>query len=379
MSRLRITVVVLILLVGLAAAGPAAGAAITVPPGGSFFDDDGSIFESDIEALAATGVTKGCNAQQTSFCPKRSVTRGQMAAFLVRALELTAQDPAINFTDDNESIFENDIERLATAGITKGCNKAQTAFCPDRAVTRGEMAAFLVRALNLTAQDPAIDFADDNGSVFENDIEKLATAGITNGCGTTNTFCPNRNVTREQMAAFLTRGLEYERPSVAPRPETTNGPVVDTTSPFDIGTGWCDGSDGEVCFHSVALNQGEFHLFEYWFADDWATLPSAVRATFESDAIGVEVSLNGGQLTLVESLTLEDGTRFKDYTFQFPAWLTGVHTVEIRYFDDTRNYESTIIVTMAITALSSTESSFDGSATDGEPDRPGSRREFAAR
>ena len=144
MSRLRIVVVVLILLVGLAAAGPAAGAAISVPPGGSFFDDDGNIFESDIEALAAKGVTKGCNSEQTSFCPNRSVTRGQMAAFLVRAIGLTAQDPNIDFTDDDESIFENDIEKLATAGITKGCNKAQTAYCPDRPVTRGEMAAFLV-------------------------------------------------------------------------------------------------------------------------------------------------------------------------------------------------------------------------------------------
>jgi hypothetical protein len=44
-----------------------------------------------------------------------------MAAFLVRALELTdtLDDP---FTDDDDSIFEADIERLAAAGITKGCN-----------------------------------------------------------------------------------------------------------------------------------------------------------------------------------------------------------------------------------------------------------------
>ncbi|MBK5268804.1 MAG: hypothetical protein JJE47_15390, partial [Acidimicrobiia bacterium] len=102
-------------------ASRAVSAAITVPPGGSFFDDDGNIFEADIEAIAAVGVTRGCNAERTSFCPTRSVTRGQMAAFLVRALGFTDQDPAIGFTDDNDSIFENDIEKLATAGITKGC------------------------------------------------------------------------------------------------------------------------------------------------------------------------------------------------------------------------------------------------------------------
>ena len=158
------------------------------------------------------------------------------------------------------------------------------------------MAAFLVRALELTAQDPAIDFTDDDGSIFENDIEKLATAGITKGCGTANTFCPLNNVTRGQMAAFLTRGLEYERPSVAPRPETTNGPVLDTASPYDADTGYCDASDGEVCLTSVALNQGEFHLFEYWFANNWSSLPTSVKNDFLSDKIRVEAFLNGGQL-----------------------------------------------------------------------------------
>ncbi len=376
MSRLRITVVMLILLVGLAAAGPAAGAAITVPPGGSFFDDDGNIFESDIEALAAKGVTKGCNNEKTSFCPNRSVTRGQMAAFLVRALGLTAQDPDIDFADDNESIFEDDIEKLATAGITKGCNKAQTIFCPNRPVTRGEMAAFLVRALDLTAQNPAIDFTDDDGSVFEDDIEKLATAGITKGCGTANTFCPLSNVTRGQMAAFLTRGLEYERPAVAPRPETTNGPVLDTASPYDKDTGYCDASDGEVCLTSEALNQGEFYLFEYWFANNWSSLPTSVKNDFLSNKIRVEAFLNGGQLSLVEVTVLEDDTMFKDYTFQFPDWLTGTHQVEVNYFNDTENYESTIIVTMSITALSSTSQAPSAPA---ELARPGGRLGFESK
>jgi hypothetical protein len=53
----------------------------------TFEDDDGSIFEDDIEWLAATGVTKGCNPpDNTQFCPNDFVTRGQMAAFLERAI-----------------------------------------------------------------------------------------------------------------------------------------------------------------------------------------------------------------------------------------------------------------------------------------------------
>ena len=57
--------------------------------GGLFNDDDGSIFESDIDKLATTGVTRGCNPPvNDSYCPTSPVTRGQMAAFLVRAMGL---------------------------------------------------------------------------------------------------------------------------------------------------------------------------------------------------------------------------------------------------------------------------------------------------
>ena len=52
-------------------------------------------------------------------------------------------------------------------------------------------------------------FADDDGSIFEDNIDKLATAGVTKGCNppTNDNFCPNANVTRGQMAAFLRRAL----------------------------------------------------------------------------------------------------------------------------------------------------------------------------
>ncbi|NIV55166.1 MAG: hypothetical protein GWN48_06125, partial [Actinobacteria bacterium] len=73
-----------------------------------------------------------------------------MAAFLTRGLDLP-DDHTTEFIDDEQSVFEGDIERLAAAGITRGCNPpANTRFCPDQPVTRGEMAAFLTRALPLT-------------------------------------------------------------------------------------------------------------------------------------------------------------------------------------------------------------------------------------
>jgi hypothetical protein len=174
-----------------------------------FADVGSSTFLGDILWLADEGITKGCN--DTSYCPGGNVTRGQMAAFLVRALGLTDSDPAIDFVDDDASIFEADIEKLATAGITRGCNPpANDRFCPDQPVSRGQMAAFLVRAFGLTDLG-SVDFADDDASVFESDIEKLATAGITKGCNPpSNTeFCPGQSVSRGQMAAFLHRSEVY--------------------------------------------------------------------------------------------------------------------------------------------------------------------------
>lgn len=178
---------------------------VTVTDFDPFHEDNGSVFAHDIEWLAQSGITAGCGPRL--FCRQANVTRGQMAAFLTRALELpaTIQD---YFIDDDTSIFEDNINRLAAFGITKGCGP--TAFCPEESVTRQQMAAFLVRGLGYTNNGGGDLFEDDDGSIFENDIDKLATAGVTLSCNrpeNTN-FCPTRNVTRGQMAAFLRRALD---------------------------------------------------------------------------------------------------------------------------------------------------------------------------
>jgi hypothetical protein len=167
-----------------------------------FSDIAGNTFYSDIIWLRNTGITLGCD--DTHFCPSSSVTRGQMAAFLVRGLDLTGDTSGDTFSDDNDSTFEDEIEILAQNGVTLGCDDGL--FCPEASVTRGQMAAFLVRAMGYDYNPPGDRFTDDNGSTFEDEIEKLAEAGVTQGC-TDTLFCPNDPVTRGQMAAFLHRAL----------------------------------------------------------------------------------------------------------------------------------------------------------------------------
>ncbi|MEA2000871.1 MAG: S-layer homology domain-containing protein [Actinomycetota bacterium] len=176
-----------------------------------FTDDDGSVFEPDITWLAESGITKGCNPPaNTEYCPSDPVTRAQMAAFLVRALGYTDAGDGNLFTDDDGSVFEDAIDKLGTAGVTRGCNPpTNDLFCPNDNVTRAQMAAFLVRALGYTDAGDGNLFTDDDGSVFEDAIDKLGTAGITRGCNppTNDLYCPDSVVTREQMAAFLHRAL----------------------------------------------------------------------------------------------------------------------------------------------------------------------------
>jgi hypothetical protein len=177
---------------------------------GTFYDDDTSIFENDIELVAELGITKGCNPPfNDAYCPREDITRGQMAAFLVRMLGLPPSDGDY-FTDDDSSEFEDDINRLATARITTGCT--ETRFCPGSLVTRGEMAAFLVRGLGLSQPGEENRFTDDDQSVFEKDIELLATAGITRGCNPPagDRYCPREPVARGEMAAFLGRATQIE-------------------------------------------------------------------------------------------------------------------------------------------------------------------------
>jgi hypothetical protein len=166
-----------------------------------FTDIATSPFNGSISWLYLSGITGGCSA--TLFCPTAKVTRAQMAAFLARALELPSATTDY-FDDDDGITLEHDINRMARAGLTGGC--APRRFCPTATVTRAQMAAFLARALDLPYATTDY-FDDDDGTTHERDINRLAKAGLTGGCGPRR-YCPSQAITREQMAAFLHRAFK---------------------------------------------------------------------------------------------------------------------------------------------------------------------------
>jgi hypothetical protein len=180
----------------------------TVHVGSSFGDVPVSDpFYAKIETLFHAGVTAGCSA--TEYCPSDPITRAQMAVFLLKGKlgRIYAPPPGTGtrFADVAPGTFALDwIEDLADSGVTAGCDPIL--YCPNRPVTRAQMAVFLLKARHgaTYAPPPATGvFADvPVSSNFAPWIEELAAEGITAGCGGGN-YCPDAPNTRAQMAAFL--------------------------------------------------------------------------------------------------------------------------------------------------------------------------------
>ena len=185
--------------------------AVEKPPQPDAFDDDaGNTHEPSINQLAAMGVLHLTECGERRICPDDPLPRWVMAVWMVRILEQVpgSSDALTRFEDvEPQAWWAPYVERLAEMGVTKGCSTVPLQYCPNRSVTRAEMATFLVRALGLPAASPA-GFTDTAGNTHQADIDALAAAGVTKGCSTVPLqYCPNRSVTRAEMATFLVRAL----------------------------------------------------------------------------------------------------------------------------------------------------------------------------
>ena len=165
-----------------------------------------SVFYDYILAIYAAYITNGCGANL--YCPDAYVTREQMAAFIIRALEGERSNSYCStgslFQDvPPANVFCGDIKRLSELGITV----VTGTYTPNDLVTRGQMAAFVVRAkagenFSYTSTQYFGDVPPNNG--FFKYVQKLKDLGITTLSGT---YFVDRPVTRGEMAAFLGRGF----------------------------------------------------------------------------------------------------------------------------------------------------------------------------
>ena len=163
-----------------------------------------------IERLYNAGITGGCAANPMMYCPEDTVTRAQMSVFLERGKHGSSYNPPPTtgiFTDVPTSHWAAKwIEQLSRDGITGGCNTGL--YCPEDSVTRAQMAVFLLKAEHGSSYGPPAAtgiFTDVPSSYWAAKwIEQLSREGITGGCGT-GIYCPEDPVTRAQMAIFLVK------------------------------------------------------------------------------------------------------------------------------------------------------------------------------
>jgi hypothetical protein len=174
----------------------------------------GSNHENSIYAIYNAGITQGCSQNPLMYCPEDPVTRAQMAAFIIRALEGEPPDNYCNtgssFPDVNPNLKVcKYIKRLSERGITTGYPDGT--YRPYNLVTRAQMATFIIRALE---GDPPSGYCATGSpfwDVFPNSptckyIKRFFERGITTGYPD-GSYRPGNNVTRRQMAGFLDRAF----------------------------------------------------------------------------------------------------------------------------------------------------------------------------
>lgn len=205
---------------------PIDGFCAVVPAEDDFTDvDDSDPWVEAVRCLSHAGITQGVT--DTEYDPDVAVTRAQMASFVARMLDVAAiqavDDGDLNalpdydgsnaFTDVSDtSTHVDDINRLAEAGIALGgpYGLPDSSYGPDLNVRRDQMASFITRGLEyLTGVERTASadyFIDDESSVHEPNINALAAVGIVGGYGD-NVYRPSWAVLRGTMARFLIRPL----------------------------------------------------------------------------------------------------------------------------------------------------------------------------
>ncbi|HNA88042.1 MAG TPA: S-layer homology domain-containing protein [Anaerolineales bacterium] len=170
---------------------------------------------SFIERLYNAGITGGCSSNPLNYCPENTVTRAQMAVFLLKGIHGSsfippAIDVSTGFNDVASDYWAAAwIKQLAVESITGGCGGGN--YCPDAPVTRAQMAVFLLKAKHGASYSPHVidasgftDVATDYWAAIW--IKQLAAEGITSGCSA-GMYCPEIAVTRAQMAVFLVKAF----------------------------------------------------------------------------------------------------------------------------------------------------------------------------
>ena len=194
------------------------------------------VFRDAINCIAYYEITQGTGDGST-YSSEQDVTRAEMAVFIARAAEAAGVDlsdaPDVGFTDI-DGIWAEAQDAINRLGY-KGMIPSGGAYRPNEAITRTEMATFLIGLLLEAAPDVTKDssgaillgvsgarsVADDYFPDVRNaEISAIYELGVTRGASAADVqdegeppldynYEPDGTVNRGQMAAFITRALAH--------------------------------------------------------------------------------------------------------------------------------------------------------------------------
>lgn len=177
-------------------------------PRKSFVDIKSHWAMDEIEILAGKGIISGMSDDY--FMPDEKITRAQFAALLFRLLELKSEEYKGMFNDVNaEDWYSTTVESVAKAGIVLGYNDN---FCPNKEISREEMAVMIIRALEykgISTSTSSVNFSDKE----QISAWAMESVGEAVNMGiikgmTETTFEPKLGATRAQAAVMIYRLIE---------------------------------------------------------------------------------------------------------------------------------------------------------------------------
>ncbi len=138
-----------------------------------------------------------------------ALAMGLVAVVGLRALAQETPEDGSGFVDIVENIHEEDIRYIVERGLTVGCDLTGPRYCPDQDVTRAEMATFLTRALRLDTKVPYLGVYADvaEGAWYTPFVEAMGAYGLTD-TRISGSYRPDDYMLRSEMAIFLAKAFQ---------------------------------------------------------------------------------------------------------------------------------------------------------------------------
>jgi trimeric autotransporter adhesin len=166
----------------------------------------GAWYKGAVDYVAGKGYMTGTSS--TTFAPTKDITRAEAATLFANKLDLYKAGQVAGYSDVKSGAWYHNAVAAVKEGKIMGSTGGDM-FSPDRLLTRGEVAALIVRAYGFEGTGKSTSFTDVSNSIFKNDIATLVELGIADGV-TGTTFAPNKAVSRAEMAAFIQKADEAQ-------------------------------------------------------------------------------------------------------------------------------------------------------------------------